>query len=64
MFNDNQIELLTVAECAELLYTGKGTVYRLLRSGELKGFLLGKSWRSQRKACKIKLNVFFRLFIP
>lgn len=45
MFNDNQIELLTVAECAELLYTGKGTVYRLLRSGELKGFLLGKSWK-------------------
>lgn len=45
MFNDNQIELLTVTECAELLYIGKGTVYQLLRSGELKGFLLGKSWK-------------------
>lgn len=50
MFNDNQIELLTVAECAELLYTGKGTVYRLLRSGELKGFLLGKSWKIPKES--------------
>lgn len=56
MFNDNQIELLTVTECAELLFTSKGTVYHLLRTGELKGFLLGKSWKIPYKSVQVYIK--------
>ena len=37
--------LLTPAEVMEILGVGKNTVYRLLNSGELQGFRVGRSWR-------------------
>lgn len=41
-------EVLTVTEVMELLYIGKNTAYELLKSGELKGFRIGKTWRVPR----------------
>lgn len=41
---------LTPKEVMALLYIGKNTVYKLLDSGELKGFRIGKQWRVPREA--------------
>ena len=37
--------LLTVAEVAEMLRVSKMTVYRLVKSGELRALQIGKSYR-------------------
>lgn len=37
--------LLTPLEVMDILGVGKNTVYRLLNSGELQGFRVGRSWR-------------------
>jgi len=42
-------EYLTPREVMDLLYIGKNTLYRLLNSGELKGFRIGKQWRVSKK---------------
>ena len=36
--------IYTVPEVAEHLYVGKNTIYNLLRSGDLVGFRIGRSW--------------------
>lgn len=41
-------EYLTPREVIDLLYIGKNTLYKLLNSGELKGFRIGKQWRVRR----------------
>lgn len=47
MFNyDNDI--LTVNEMMEALYIGRNYAYKLLNSGEVKGFRIGRSWRIPR----------------
>lgn len=43
-------EYLTPREVMDLLYIGKNTLYKLLNSGELKGFRIGKQWRVERNA--------------
>lgn len=43
-------DLLTVADVCEILMCGRNTVYKLLGSGSLKGFRIGKStWRIPRE---------------
>lgn len=42
-------EYLTPREVMDLLYIGKNTLYKLLNSGELKGFRIGKQWRVRRE---------------
>lgn len=42
-------EYLTPREVMDLLYIGKNTLYKLLNSGELKGFRIGKQWRVKRE---------------
>lgn len=42
-------EYLTPREVMDLLYIGKNTLYKLLNSGELKGFRIGKQWRVSRR---------------
>lgn len=37
--------VLTPAEVMDVLGVGKNTMYRLLSSGQLKGFRIGRSWR-------------------
>lgn len=41
-------EYLTPREVMDLLYIGKNTLYKLLNSGELKGFRIGRQWRVER----------------
>ena len=41
-------EYLAPREVMDLLYIGKNTLYKLLNSGELKGFRIGKQWRVER----------------
>jgi len=45
-------EYLTPREVMDLLYIGKNTLYRLLNSGELKGFRIGRQWRVTKSALK------------
>lgn len=47
-------EYLTPREVMDLLYIGKNTLYKLLSSGELKGFRIGRQWR----VCKRSLKKF------
>ena len=37
--------VLTAQEAMDILGVGKNTIYRLLDSGALKGFRVGRSWR-------------------
>ncbi len=37
--------VLTPLEVMDILGVGKNTVYRLLNSGELQGFRVGRSWK-------------------
>ena len=41
-------DILTVNEVAEYLKIPKQTVYRMVRSGDLRAFKAGKHWRVQR----------------
>ena len=43
-------DLLTVDETAELLKVGRGAIYPLLASGQLKGFRNGRVWRVPKEA--------------
>ncbi len=42
-------EILTPDDIMEELQIGKNAVYKLLRSGELKGFRVGRNWKIPRK---------------
>ncbi len=41
-------EYLTPREVMNLLYIGRNTFYRLVHSGELPAFRIGKQWRIRR----------------
>ena len=45
MTENDRTNLLTVENAAELLMTGKGAVYQLLATGELKAFKIGRVWK-------------------
>ena len=45
-FND----VMSVADVAEALYTGKNRVYELLHSGNLKGFRIGRTWKIPKES--------------
>lgn len=57
---ENSSEILSVEEVAELLYIGRNTVYKLLASGEISAFRIGRVWKIPRngieeyilKACR------------
>lgn len=48
--NEPLAPYLTPQEVMGLLCIGKNTVYKLLGSGALKGFRIGKQWRITREA--------------
>lgn len=61
MYNDlfddcyeNELEIeneyLTPKEVMKLLYIGRNTFYKMVNSGELPAFRIGKLWRVSRKA--------------
>ncbi|RLQ93636.1 helix-turn-helix domain-containing protein [Falsibacillus albus] len=41
-------DILTMEELMEALYIGRNYAYKLLNSGEIKGFRVGRSWRIPR----------------
>jgi len=43
-----QIELLTVEQLCKVLQIGKNTAYKLIQTGEVKGFRVGRSWKIPR----------------
>ena len=45
MVENNQTQILTVEETAEVMLTGKGKIYELLANGELKAFKIGRVWK-------------------
>lgn len=45
---DELNEYLTPREVMDLLFIGKNTFYKLVHSGELKAFRVGKLWRVKK----------------
>ena len=43
-------EILTPEDVMEYLYIGRNAVYKLLNSGELKAFRVGRNWKIPKKA--------------
>ncbi len=46
----NDYEILTPEDVMEYLYIGRNAVYKLLNSGELKAFRVGRNWKIPKKA--------------
>ena len=56
---DNNTEdqvLMSVTELAEYLNIGRNHAYNLLRSGEIKSFRIGNSWKVSKEA----VNLYIR----
>ncbi len=47
---NNTKEILTLKELQELLHIGKNTALRLVQSGEIDAFRVGKQWRVLRES--------------
>lgn len=45
----NEYDILTAYEAMDYLGVGENTLYRLLKSGELGAFRIGKIWKIPRK---------------
>lgn len=43
-------DILTTEEIMELLNIGKNALYKLLASGKLKAFRIGRNWKIPRKS--------------
>ena len=43
-------EYLTPLEVQTMLFIGKNTFYKLVKSGELKAFRIGKLWRVKKES--------------
>ena len=43
-----QIELLTIEQLCQVLQIGKNTAYKLIQSGDIKGFRVGRRWKIPR----------------
>ena len=48
MFN-NDYEIMTAYEAMDYLGIGENTLYRILKSGELGAFRIGRIWKIPRK---------------
>ncbi|MCI1590256.1 helix-turn-helix domain-containing protein [Heyndrickxia oleronia] len=46
---DSENDILDVEEVMEILYIGRNYAYKLLNSGELKAFRVGRKWRIPKK---------------
>lgn len=46
----NKPDILTIPEVREMLYIGRNKLYDLIKSGELTGFKVGRSWRISKSA--------------
>ena len=50
MYTNVNSEIITIDELCEFLMIGKNTAYRLLNSGEIKAFKIGKVWKIPQDA--------------
>lgn len=50
-------EYLTPKEVMNLLYIGRNTFYKLVNSGELPAFRIGKQWRVRKSALSAYFTV-------
>ena len=48
IMNNEFNPLITLDELCEVLMIGKNTAYKLLASGEIKSFRLGRNWKIPR----------------
>ena len=46
---NNTKEILTLKELQELLHIGKNTALKLVQSGEIEAFRVGKQWRVMKE---------------
>lgn len=46
---NNTKDILTLKEFQELLHIGKNTALRLVQSGEIEAFRVGKQWRVSKE---------------
>lgn len=46
---NNTKDILTLKELQELLHIGKNTALRLVQSGEIEAFRVGKQWRVSKE---------------
>ena len=49
-------ELITIDELCEALMIGKNAAYKLLRSGRIKSFRLGRKWKIPRDSILIYIQ--------
>ena len=49
--------VLTPLEVMDFLGVGKNTIYRLLNSGELRGFRIGRGWRITEESLREFINI-------
>lgn len=47
---ENGYDILTLDEVMDLLNIGKNALYKLLSSGKLKAFRIGRNWKIPRKS--------------
>ena len=47
---ENSDDILTPIQLVDLLYVNKNTIYKLLNSGEIKCFKIGKQFRVTRQS--------------
>ena len=50
MMLNNTKDILTLKELQELLHIGKNTALRLVQSGEIEAFKIGKQWRVTKES--------------
>ncbi len=46
-------DILTIDEVSEILKIGKTQAYKIVRSGNLKGYKEGKDWKIPKQALKL-----------
>ena len=47
---NNTKDILTLKELQELLHIGKNTALRLVQSGDIEAFRMGKQWRVMKES--------------
>lgn len=53
---NNTKDILTLKELQELLHIGKNTALRLVQSGDIEAFRVGKQWRIQKDSIRVYIK--------
>jgi excisionase family DNA binding protein len=60
----SKLEVLTVAEVADVLRVHPTTIYRLMKRGDLPAFKIGENWRISSDALELWLSERSREHLP